>query len=141
MNTRTDESRTEVQTKPGNGAQAVQARPAREREQALLPAVDVIEDAGGITLLADLPGVPREKLTLQMDDDQLVIEGEVELNAPEGLQSSHAELRVPRYRRSFQLSKELDGEQVQAELKNGVLKLRIPKAQHAQPRRIEVRAA
>jgi HSP20 family molecular chaperone IbpA len=131
----------EVQTK--NPAANAVNRPAdaRERERALVPAVDVIEDSAGITLLADLPGVPREKLHLQIDSDQLVIEGEVALNLPEGATPSHAELLVPRYRRSFQLSKELDGEQVSAELKNGVLKLRIPKARHAQPRRIEVRAS
>jgi HSP20 family protein len=129
----------EVQSKT---AGAVNRSPeSRERERALLPAVDIIEDAAGITLLADLPGVPRDKLHLQVDSDHLVIEAEVELNLPEGVQSTHAELRVPRYRRSFQLSKELDGEQIAAELKNGVLKLRIPKARHAQPRRIEVQAA
>ncbi len=131
---------TQVQRKPADATQ-VSRMGSNEREPALLPAVDVIEDSAGITLLADLPGVPRDKLSLQIDDDQLVIEGEVELSLPEGTQSTHAELRVPRYRRSFQLSRELDGEKVAAELKNGVLKLRIPKAAHAQPRRIEVRTA
>lgn len=134
---------TDIQRKSAGADQVSRAASVAnsEREQALLPPVDVIEDSAGITLLADLPGVPRDKLQLHIDDDQLVIEGEVELSLPEGTQSNHAELRVPRYRRSFQLSRELDGEQVQAELKNGVLKLRIPKAAHAQPRRIEVRAA
>lgn len=109
-------------------------------EATLLPPVDVIEDKSGITLLADLPGVPRDKLNLQLESDSLIIEGEVALETPEGMESSHAEVRLPRYRRVFTLSKELDGEKVAAELKNGVLKLRIPKAEHAQPRKIEVRA-
>ena len=111
-------------------------------EQAVLrPPVDVVEDAGGITLIADLPGVPREKLSLQVEADTLTIEGEVTLDVPEGMEAAHAELSVPRYRRVFTLSKELDADKISAELAHGVLKLRIPKAEHAQPRRIEVKAA
>lgn len=108
-------------------------------EAALMPPVDVIEDAGGITLYADLPGVAKDKLNLQVEADTLTIEGEVSLAMPADMESTHAELSLPRYRRVFSLSKELDTERVAAEFANGVLKLRIPKAAHAQPRRIEVR--
>ena len=107
-------------------------------ESALLPAVDVIEDASGITLFADLPGVPREKLNLHVEADTLTIEGEIALATPEGMEATHVEVALPRYRRVFTLSKELDAGQVSAELNHGVLKLRIPKAEHAQPRRIQV---
>ncbi len=110
-------------------------------EPALLPLVDVFEDASGITLLADLPGVPKERLQLHLESDSLTIEGELELETPEGMESSHAEVRLPRYRRVFTLSRELDSDKAQAEFKNGVLKLRIPKAEHAQPRKIEVKVA
>lgn len=115
-------------------------RPARP-EAALLPPVDVIEDASGITLFADLPGVPKDKLNLQLEAQSLTIEGEVALTTPEGLESSHVEVRLPRYRRVFNLSRELDSEKASAEFKNGVLKLRIPKAEHAQPRKIEIKVA
>lgn len=108
-------------------------------EAALLPPVDVIEDASGITLYADLPGVPKENLNLQLEANSLTIEGEVALHTPEGLESNHVEVRLPRYRRVFNLSRELDSEKASAEFKNGVLMLRIPKAEHAQPRRIEVK--
>ncbi|OGB25712.1 MAG: heat-shock protein [Burkholderiales bacterium RIFCSPLOWO2_02_FULL_57_36] len=107
-------------------------------EAALLPLVDVIEDAGGITLFADLPGVSKDKLKLQLETDSLTIEGDVELNLPQDMESSYAEVKVPRYRRIFTLSKDLDGEKTSAELSNGVLKLRIPKAAHAQPRKIQI---
>jgi HSP20 family protein len=103
------------------------------------PPVDVIEDASGITLYADLPGVPKDKLQLQLEADSLTIEGEVVLDAPQGMESGHAEIRVPRYRRVFTLSKELDSAKAAAEFKHGVLKLRIPKAEHAQPRKIEIK--
>ena len=110
-------------------------------EPALLPPVDVIEDAGGITLYADLPGVPKENLSLQLERDRLTIEGRVVLDIPQEMQSNFAEVRFERYRRVFTLSNELDGEQTSAELRNGVLKLRIPKAQHAQPRKIPINVA
>ena len=59
---------------------------------------------------------------------------------PEGMEASYAEVSVPRFRRVFTLSKELDTSKVAAELKHGVLTLRIPKQAHAQPRRIAVTA-
>lgn len=113
----------------------------RYSDATLTPPVDVIEDANGITLYADLPGVGRDKLHLQVESDTLTIEAQADLNVPEGLSSSHTEVGLARFRRVFTLSKELDTERVSAELAQGVLTLRIPKAQHAQPRRIEVQAA
>jgi HSP20 family protein len=135
--------RNDVQTSPST----IQRNPSRQDSAArysdatLTPPVDVIEDAGGITLYADLPGVSRDKLNLQVESDTLTIEAESSLNMPEGLTSSHTEVGLARFHRVFTLSKELDTERVSAELMQGVLTLRIPKAQHAQPRRIEVRTA
>jgi HSP20 family molecular chaperone IbpA len=117
-----------------------ESKPTRD-EPTLLPPVDVVEDASGITLHADLPGVPKEKLTVRVEADTLTIEGEVSLTVPEGMQASHAEVQLPRYRRVFTLSKELDADKVVAELRHGVLTLRIPKAEHAQPRKVEIRVS
>ena len=119
-------------------ATAVAKKGEQAREAALMPPVDVIEDSAGITLYADLPGVARDALHVHVEDDSLFIEGDLGLKIPEGMASSHAEVSLPRYRRVFTLSKELDSDKVSAELKQGVLKLRIPKAEHAQPRRIQV---
>jgi len=115
-----------------------ESEPARNNA-ALMPPVDVFEDAAGITLYADLPGVPKDKLSLQVEDDTLTIEGEIALDLPAGMEASHREVGLPRYRRVFTLSRELDPEKVAAEFNQGVLKLRIPKAEHAQPRKIEVK--
>ena len=109
-----------------------------EQQRAVLPAVDVFEDASGITLLADMPGVPKEQLELKIEGDSLLVEGGVRPLTPEGLEAVYAEVRVPRYRRSFTLSRELDSARIEANLKDGVLTLRIPKQAHAQPRRIAV---
>ena len=112
----------------------------RRNEGALMPPVDVMEDSTGITLRADLPGVPKDKLNLQIEADTLTIEGEMSIATPEGMEASYAEVGAPRFRRAFTLSKELAPDKVTAELRNGVLHLRIPKAEHAQPRRIEIKA-
>jgi HSP20 family molecular chaperone IbpA len=112
--------------------------PSVRQEAALLPPVDVVEDATGITLYADLPGVPRDKLDLRVEGDQLNIEAELALALPQGMTPSHAEVSRARYRRAFTLSKELDADKVSAELSHGVLRVRIPKAEHAQPRKISV---
>jgi HSP20 family molecular chaperone IbpA len=107
---------------------------------ALMPPVDVIEDEKGITLCADLPGVPKDKLAVHIDGETLVIEGEMGLEMPREMEATHVEVSVPRYRRVFTLSRELDPERLSAELKGGILRLRIEKAAHAVPRRIEVQA-
>ncbi|RZL85488.1 MAG: Hsp20/alpha crystallin family protein, partial [Variovorax sp.] len=86
----------------------------RYSEAALMPPVDVIEDANGITLYADLPGVPREKLHLQVEAGTLTIDAELDLTLPEGLQSSHTEVGLGRFHRIFTLSPELDPEKVSA---------------------------
>lgn len=109
-------------------------------ERAVTPDVDVFEDETGITLLADMPGVPRDQLELHVEGDSLLIEGRVQPQTPNGLEAIYAELRAPRYRRGFTLSRELDTSKIDANLKDGVLTLRIPKQAHAQPRRIAVTA-
>jgi HSP20 family protein len=116
------------------------ARTDQEPQRAVLPAVDVFEDGAGITLLADMPGVTKDQLELKIEGDALLIEGAVRPLTPEGLEAVYAEVRVPRFRRSFTLSRELDTARIEANLKDGVLTLRIPKQAHAQPRRIPVSA-
>jgi HSP20 family protein len=110
-------------------------------QSALLPPVDVIEDDSGITLYADLAGVPRDKLELHIDGDRFIIEAEMAIEMPKDMEATHIEVSLPRYRRVFTLSKELDPGKLSAELKQGVLKVRIQKSERAKPRRIEVQIA
>lgn len=111
---------------------------ARQPETVLRPPVDICEDAEGITLLADMPGVTKERLTLQIDQNTLVIEGEAQIDMPKEMEALYADVRSTRYRRSFTLSSELAIDQVDATLKDGVLTLRIPRRAEARPRKIEV---
>jgi HSP20 family protein len=111
---------------------------ARRDAQAMTPRVDVLEDDTGITLIADMPGVSKESLEINVENDALVIEGVISSATPQALEATYAEVRVPRYRRSFTLSRELDAGHIEAQLKDGVLKLRIPKHEQARPQRISV---
>jgi HSP20 family protein len=106
----------------------------------IVPPVDVFEDDSGITLLADLPGASRERLGVRVDGDSLLIEASASTAGPEDMQLLHEEAPYPSYRRQFTLSRELDATRIEASLKDGVLRLTIPKLEEAKPRRIEVRA-
>ena len=130
-----------TRTEP-NAPSGTATREATQRDDvALMPPVDVFEDSTGITLRADLPGVSKEKLELQVEANTLTIAGELSIATPDGMQATYAEVDVPRFRRVFTLSKDLDTSKISAEVKHGVLSLRIPKAQHAQPRRIDIKVS
>ncbi len=111
------------------------------QQRAIRPMVDVFEDKSGITIQADMPGVARDRLDIQIDNDSLSIEGRAELSMPEGMEALYADVRSTLYQRSFSLSSELDGAQTEANLKDGVLTLHIPKREQYKPRKIEVRTA
>lgn len=110
----------------------------QERERAMLPPVDIFENEAGITLQADMPGVSRDRLDVHVESDTLTIEGRASIAMPEGMDALYADIRSTLYRRSFSLSRELDGDGIEANLKDGVLTLRIPKREEHRPRRIEV---
>ncbi len=118
------------------------ARPeeaANSQASRMLPAVDVFEDASGITLYADMPGVHKDKINVRVEGDTLHINGEVTLPVAKDMEASHAEIQSQQYERSFTLGQELDRDKLAAEFKQGVLKLHIPKIERAKPRRIEVK--
>lgn len=124
----------QVQTTAGQG----RAEPSRD-QPFVVPPVDVFENDSGITLLADLPGVSRDRLGVRVDGENLLIEATASMIAPENMQLVYGEAQHPLYRRQFTLSRELDASRIEANLKDGVLKLTIPKLEEAKPRRIEVR--
>lgn len=121
---------------------APQAPVSREQEvETLLPPVDIYEDGNALHLIADMPGVTRESLHLEVDNNVLSLEGEVRLDMPEGLTALYAEVRAERYARRFTLSHEIDAEAIQARIDNGVVELVLPRKETHRRRRIEVKAA
>jgi len=123
----------EMKTREGGEMQS-----RSEQDVFLRPAVDIFEDGHGITVKADLPGVSRDRLDVQVDGNNLAIEGRAAIDMPEGMESLHADVRTTRFRRSFTLSNELDAGNISAEMKDGVLTLRLPKRAELKPRKIEV---
>jgi HSP20 family molecular chaperone IbpA len=116
-----------------------QAKQGPEAAATLRPPVNIFENAEGITLEADMPGVGKDRLHLQVDQDSLLIEGELQVTVPEAMEALYADVRATRYSRSFALSRELDTEKIEASLKDGVLRLHIPKRAEVRPRKVEVR--
>lgn len=126
---------TELQT----SAQGKRETSSSDAGQAyVLPPVDIAEDESGFTLFADLPGVTKDGLAVHIDGENLIIEGTIQSPAPAEMSIVYGEAQFSRYRRQFTLSRELDRSQIQANLSNGVLKLKLPKTAEAKPRRIEV---
>lgn len=105
----------------------------------VLPPVDIFETAAGVTIMADLPGVSKDRLGVRLEGDSLVIDGAASPPETGDLELLYGEVLSPFYRRSFTLSRDLDPGKIEASLNNGVLKLTIPKSEQAKPRRIEVR--
>ena len=125
-----------VQTSSSSSTPA--AREQEQQQRWVVPPVDVFEDESSITLLADLPGVAREQLHVRVDGENLVVEATANTVGPENMELVYGELQCPAYRRQFTLSRELDTQRIEAQLRDGVLRLTIPKAEEAKPRRIQV---
>ncbi|MCZ0927177.1 Hsp20/alpha crystallin family protein [Halomonas janggokensis] len=119
----------------------LQQRTEQREQETLLPAVDIIEESSALTLVADMPGVTHDTLKVELDNNVLSLEGEINLNMPEGLSALHAEVRGQRFARRFNLSHEIDGEAISARIINGVLTVTLPKKDSHRTRRIEVQAA
>jgi HSP20 family molecular chaperone IbpA len=117
------------------------AAPQRQRhgDLAVPPPVDIFEDPHGIMVIAEMPGVSKDRLHVHADRNTLTIEGEAAIEMPQGMEPVHADLKATRYSRSFVLSGELETDAIDAKLKDGVLTIRIPKRREYRPRKIEVR--
>jgi len=104
------------------------------------PAVDIFETETGLTLLADMPGVKTKDLDIDLRDDILTLAGRVA--PPEGADELDVirEYRTGKYVRQFTVSEAIDQSKISAQLKDGVLRLVLPKAEKAVPRKITVKA-
>ncbi len=103
------------------------------------PAVDILETENEIKVLADMPGVSPGSLSIDLNENVLTLAGDVEPPEKQGEMDLIREYRTGRYFREFRLSHMIDQAKIDAELKDGVLSLRLPKVEKAKPRKIEVR--
>lgn len=135
-------NQTEVARSGSNGGAVTTQTNGRAMgtESALRPDVDIFETDEGITLQADMPGVSKDRLNLRVDGTNLLIEGRIGITPQQEMQPLFADIRSSVYRRNFMLSNEFETDKIDANLKDGVLTVRIPKRAELRPRRIEVRA-
>jgi HSP20 family protein len=105
------------------------------------PTVDIFETKDELVLVADMPGVPSDGVDVDVEGDELSIEGRVRSSDYDGLKPLHVEYGVGGFYRRFTLGELIDREGIKAQLKDGVLVLRLPKAERARARRITVDAA
>ncbi len=115
-------------------AKAERVRPGR----VFIPAVDIFETPESLVLVADMPGVAGDKVTLDLKENLLTISGEVS-PPPEKEIVLAQEYAIGDYYREFQVGELIDKNRIEASVKNGVLTLTLPKAEKAKPRRIEVK--
>ncbi len=106
----------------------------------LLPPVTIGEADDEIVVVADLPGVSKEAVNIEVDNQVLTVEGELHIDFPADMQATQAELAVPRFRRAFRLGHEVDPDKIEASLEDGVLCLRLGKKRAARRHRIEISA-
>jgi HSP20 family molecular chaperone IbpA len=130
------------------GQQELQVQQKREVEKAqeatrpmraFLPTTDIYETDAELTMLLEMPGVDRDNIEISIENGVLTVEGKINFDKYEGLQPIYSEYNIGPYRRTFRISNRIDQEKIGAEIRDGVVTLRLPKAEEAQPRRIEVR--
>ena len=116
--------------------------PAEQTKPGLVftPSVDIFEDEKELVLLADMPGAQSNALNIDLRDNTLTLVGEVEPFESAGEEDVLAEYEVGKYYRQFSLSEVIDQEKIDAQLKDGVLRLTLPKVEKAAPRTISVQA-
>ena len=103
------------------------------------PAVDVLESKDSYLIRAELPGMKREDIKVEVKDGTLVLSGERKSEKPaEGVEYRHVERVAAKFWRSFSLSKTAKQDGIEATYKDGILEIRVPKAEEAKPRQIEI---
>jgi HSP20 family molecular chaperone IbpA len=118
-----------------NGAERTRAR------KCYVPRADIFETKDAVVVVADMPGVDENSIDITLEKGVLSINGFVEQEQPDNYSLAYAEYEVGDYFRRFTLSNEVDQENIQATVKNGVLRLHLPKVGPAQAKKISVRAA
>lgn len=135
---------TDMESKALQAKEKMQAAVPAEQTKpgpVFTPAVDIYETETDIMVLADMPGVTADGLLIDLRENVLTFSGEVTPPEKSGETDVLREYQTGRYYRQFSLSEVIDQGRIEAELKDGVLQLKLPKVEEAKPRRIQVKAA
>ncbi len=129
-------------------AQELQVQKKRElenKEEATIPArlfvppADIYEAENDLTVVLEMPGVEKKNVDINVENGVLSVEGRIDLAKYQGLQPLYTEYNIGHYSRSFRLSSKIDQNKIAAEMKDGVLSLKLPKIEEAKPRTIQVK--
>ena len=129
-------------------AQELQVQKKRElenKEEATIPArlfvppADIYEAENDLTVVLEMPGVEKKNVDINVENGVLSVEGRIDLAKYQGLQPLYTEYNIGHYSRSFRLSSKIDQNKIAAEMKDGVLSLKLPKADEAKPRTIQIK--
>jgi HSP20 family molecular chaperone IbpA len=120
---------------PGEAGERTRTRPV------YTPRTDIFETDDGLVILADIPGVSADGVDVTLERNVLTIRGRTEDSPPQGFSPVYLEYQPGDYERVFTLSEDIEAERIEASVKDGVLRLFLPKAGPAQTKRIQVRAS
>lgn len=121
-----------------------QKRELQSKEEAtapvrvFVPVTDIYETEEGLSVLMEMPGVDKANVEIDVKDGVLTIHGRIDFTKYEELKPVYTEYNIGHYRRSFSISNKINQERIAAEMNDGVLKLTLPKAEEAKPRKIAV---
>ena len=103
-----------------------------------VPNTDIYETDDALTVVMEIPGVDKQAVDVNVENDVLRVEARIDFAKYEGLEPLYTEYNVGHFARSFSLSNKIDQGQISAQLDDGVLTLTLKKAQEAVPRRIAI---
>jgi HSP20 family molecular chaperone IbpA len=128
---------TDIQKKE---AQSVDTVERTRASKVFVPAVDIVETDKDIQVFADMPGVDKNSIDITLEQDVLTIMGNAEAFSPQGYDLTYAEYEFGDYQRSFTLTENVDQEKIEAKYNDGVLELKLPKAEPVKPKKITIKA-
>ena len=129
---------------PGQELQVQEKREQQQKEEATIPArtflptTDIFETEDALTVVMEMPGVDKTNLDIHVENDVLSVAGRIDLGKYEKLAPLYTEYNLGHYRRTFTLTSRINQERIAAEMKDGVLRLTLPKVEQAKPRRIHI---
>ena len=102
------------------------------------PLVDIFEDDQALTIIADMPGVPSDNVSIDLQEDILTLTGVPSLSIPDSEEIVVQEFETGKYFRQFTLSEVIDQANIKAKLNHGVLHVTLPKVGPAKPRKVQI---
>jgi HSP20 family protein len=103
-----------------------------------VPVADIYEAPDALSVILEMPGVQKSDVAVDVEDGVLTVQGQIDLTKYKGLQPLYTEYNIGHYARSFRISSKIDQNRIAAEMKDGVLVLRLPKVEEAKPRAIKI---